>query len=244
MTGPRLLVVMNEEMCPPASFGPWIEAVGVELDVCPAYAEGSPPPIDGYDGLMVLGGEMGANDDDTCPWLPPTRELIREAVRRDVPFLGICLGYQLAARALGGRVTKNPSGTTTALLPVHLEKAGHDDPMLQGLDGHPTVQWNLDVVRELPADAVRLATAPDGTVQAARYGSRAWGVQFHPEAGPGEVRRWGQGKGPEGDPPQHVVERLIADVDAADAQLRDSWSRLATRFAAEVVAQRERAAAS
>ncbi|MBA2773881.1 MAG: type 1 glutamine amidotransferase, partial [Nocardioidaceae bacterium] len=181
----RLLVIMHEDDCPPGWFGEWFSDAGLQYDAWPAHTEPLPDQLDGYGGLLVLGGEMGANDDAAHPWLTDTKGLIAAAVTDEVPFLGICLGHQLAAVALGGQVRRNTHGYARGLTPFRPNAAGRDDRLLGVVsDGAPALQWYRDIVSRLPSDAVELATSPDGTVQAARFGRSAWGVQFHPETSP------------------------------------------------------------
>lgn len=94
------------------------------------------------------------------------------------------------ASALGGEVVLNPRGRTSGLVRLSLGAAGESDPLLVGLEGVDVVHYNGDVVSRLPDGAERLATAPDGSVQAARFGPRAWGVQFHPETTPEIFTGW------------------------------------------------------
>ncbi len=233
MDGGRLLVVQHEDGCPVEWFGEWLAAGGLTLDVLPAH-RGSPVPtsMEGYVGLLVLGGEMGANDDDDYDWLAPTRALIATTVEAGRPFLGICLGHQLAAVALGGEVERNPRGRASGLTAITPTALGRRDPLLGVVEpGVLAVQWNDDVVTRLPAGATVLAWAPDGTVSAARYGRRAWGVQFHPEVSPRVFRGWAR-HAPT-DAPRQQIDPLAAAalVDAAEAELRKAWAPLAARFA-------------
>jgi GMP synthase (glutamine-hydrolysing) len=235
---PRLLVVQHEDPCPPAWFGEWLAADGVALDVVAAHTGAAlPPDLDGHDGLLVLGGQMGANDDDDCAWLAPTKGLVREAVRTDRPLLGICLGHQLAAVALGGTVDRNPAGMTRGLVRVRLTDSGPGDRLLGGFDGPPSVHWNGDVVTRLPSGAVPLANAPDGCVQAARFGPLAWGVQFHPEASAAIVAGWAVPREAGTSAPVHV-RAAADDVAAAEDELRATWRLLAVRFAAMLASDR------
>ncbi len=175
---------------------------------------------------------MGANDDAEHPWLTPTKTLIATVVRAGQCFLGICLGHQLAAVALGGEVIKNPRGHATGLTQVTLTPAGRVDPLLRSVG--PTaraVQWNHDIVSRLPVGAAALATAPDGTVQAARYGDRAWGVQFHPEASPAVFNGWTVDKRSAYVPPGFELADVAKTVADAEAELRRTWAPLAHRFA-------------
>ena len=161
----RLLVVQHEPDAPLAWLGEWWAAAGVELDVVRGDL-GQPVPSrlagSGADGLVVLGGAMGANDDAEHPWLTPTKELVRDSVRRGLPVLGVCLGHQLASVALGGRVGRNPGGRTIGLVPVALTAEGQGDPLLSGLGGSPAVHFNDDVVLDVPPGATVLARLPDG----------------------------------------------------------------------------------
>lgn len=229
MSRPRVLTIQHEDACPPDWFGEWLSAAGIDLEVVMAHrGDPVPPALDGQVGLLVLGGQMGANDDATVPWLPATKELIRHTVGAAQPLLGICLGHQIATAALGGEVTRNPKGHAGGLTPVGLNDAGRSDPLLQGTDGLPSVQWNDDIAARLPTGAVQLGTAPDGSVQAARFGPRAWGVQFHPEASPAVFRGWSVDK----PSPSPRAIAAAAAVDAAEAELVAAWRPLAERFAA------------
>lgn len=227
----RVLVVQHEDPCPPAWFGGWLLDEGVELDVVAAHrGEVLPPDLRDHDGLLVLGGEMGAGDDERCPWLPATKALIRSGADLGRPVLGICLGHQLVTVALGGSVARNPGGTTRGVVPVHLSDAGHADPLLAGCDALPAVHWNGDVATALPDGAAVLARAPDGSVQAARFAERVWGVQFHPEASAAVVAGWAVPRAPDAPVPAHVRAAVDA-VAAAEDELRRAWRPLAQRFA-------------
>ncbi len=234
----RLLVIRHQPSCPPGWFGEWIEDAGVEVVVLAAdEGEDVPASLDGFDGLLVLGGSMGANDDRLHPWLTATKALVAGTVRAGEPFLGICLGHQLAGAALGGRVEVNVHGHSTGVTPFRPTPEAALDPLLAGVAaGTLTVQWNNDVVTVLPPDAVRLATAPDGTVQAARYGDRAWGVQFHPEASALIFRGWTVDRPVEEQRDYDGVDTAgaVAQVTAHEAVLRQGWEPVARRFAAVV----------
>jgi GMP synthase (glutamine-hydrolysing) len=233
---PRVLVIQHEDDCPPAWFGEWFEAASIELDVRLGHrGDEVPRTIDEHDALVVLGGEMGAHDDATHPWLTATKALIADVVAVGRPFLGICLGHQLAAVALGGEVIVNPAGQAVGLALVRVDDEGTGDDLLSSVDdGASSIQWNNDIVSRLPEGSVRLATAPDGTVQAARFAPLAWGVQFHPEASPDVFASWLRVV-----PPGEDRDRLTetsAQIAAAESDLRRAWEPLARRFAAVVSA--------
>ena len=116
----KALLIQHEDECPPAWFGRWFRASGLDYDVVLGHrGEQVPATLGSYAALVVLGGEMGAHDDESCPWLTPTKALIRHTVENDGAFLGICLGHQLAGAALGGEVA--------VLEPGSCEVRGRDD---------------------------------------------------------------------------------------------------------------------
>lgn len=239
MSAPRLLIIQHEDDCTPAWFGDWFLEEGLEYDIVLGHRDQAvPASLDGYTGLVVLGGEMGANDDAACPWLGPTKALISSAVRAEHWFLGICLGHQLAAVALGGEVIVNPLGRALGLNPVRLTAAGRADELTSVIaDGARSIQWNCDIVSRLPDGATELATAPDGSVQAARFGPRAWGLQFHPEASPAVFATWVEAavQAPVGEEAEHLAT-VAAELVVAEAELRRDWAALARRWAQLVAA--------
>jgi GMP synthase (glutamine-hydrolysing) len=231
----RVLVVQHEADDPIHLMGGWMG--DVELVVCHAYVDGEtlPSELDAYDGVVVMGGAMGANDDATTPWLTPTKDLIRRADADAVPTLGICLGHQLAAVALGGEVRPNPRGKQFGLLEVGWDPAAHLDELFAPVaTRRRALQWNDDVVTRLPDGARVLARAATGEVQAARFAPSIWGVQWHPEVDEPLVRAWTADGGVE---PEAAERELAALADAA-AELEQAWQPLAVRFA-ELLAARQ-----
>jgi len=184
---------------------------------------------------------MGAADDDSHAWIGPTKKLLAAAVHHELPTLGVCLGHQLLATALGGTVAANPPGQQLGLIRVGWTGEADSDELVGALaDGPPRrgVHWNHDVVTALPGDAVLLAATPLGEVQAARFGRRAWGVQWHPEVDVPVLVSWA-----EGDRADHLErgidqQALLDEIDAARAELDTAWRPLAARLAALAVEAR------
>jgi GMP synthase (glutamine-hydrolysing) len=232
-TNSRLLVVQPETDDPPHLFGEWLEEAGVSLEVCHPYAGEPVPTADGYAGVLVMGGAMSANDDDVLDWVGPVKELVRDAVSTGVPTLGICLGHQLMAAALGGRVTPNPLGQQVGLIPVGWTEAAGDDRLFGGLaTPRRGVQWNYDLVVEAPPGAVALARTERGELQVARFGPRAWGVQLHPEVDETVVGTWVT----DAERVELAVrgldaDRLLTDIKEAREELDHAWAPLAAGFA-------------
>jgi GMP synthase (glutamine-hydrolysing) len=229
----KVLVVQHEPECPPAYVGDWLVEAGCELDVRHPYAGDGLPTLDGYAGLLVLGGAMSANDDELLGWITPTKELIRDAVAEGVPTLGICLGHQLIGAALGGTVRPNPRGRQVGLLDIGWTEEATKDELVAGVaTPRRGVQWNNDVVTELPEGAVVLAETEHGEVQAARYAPTVWGVQLHPEVDAAIVATWVSDS-----ERAELTERgldsevLLREIEAAREELDHAWAPLAAGFA-------------
>lgn len=227
----RLLVVQHEDGCTLGLMEAWLIDAGAELDVRRPYTAddpGLPADPSGHDGIVVLGGAMGADDDADNPWLPATKDLIRAAAASGTPVLGLCLGHQLCAVALGGTVAVNAAGQQFGVLPVGWLPAAADDPLCGPLtDLCIGVHWNNDVVVTPPADAVVLARAPRGEVQAARFAPTVWGLQWHPEVDDRLVAPWAE------EDRDHYAPGEVDAVLRAIAERRDEllgWRALADSF--------------
>ena len=232
VVSPRIVVVEHQESCPPALLGDGLTAAGADLAMVRPYAGDRLPEPTAYDALLVLGGDMGAGDDETVPWLEPVRAHVRYAADAGTPVLGICLGHQLVATALGGSVVRNPAGQALGLQPVGWTAAAHDDPLASSVVGaEQVVHWNNDVVASVPAGTGVLATAADGSVQVARFAPSVWGVQAHPEVDVALCRRWA-----EADREDHLArgvdqQAFLLPIEDAMVDLERSWRPLAERFA-------------
>ncbi|OGQ05745.1 MAG: hypothetical protein A3F82_03140 [Deltaproteobacteria bacterium RIFCSPLOWO2_12_FULL_44_12] len=147
------------------------------------------PSLDGYFGLVVLGGPMNVDEVEKHPHLGFEVELIQQAIKKDLPVLGICLGAQLIAKALGAKVFKNPV-KEIGWYNVCLTEEGKKDPILKHF--RPTerlFQWHGDSF-DLPKEALHLASSLDCEQQAFRYGKKVYGFQFHLEVDEPIIERW------------------------------------------------------
>ena len=141
-----------------------------------------------YDAIMVFGGAMHPDQDESHPWLAREAAFLREALDGGVPLLGVCLGAQLLARAAGAWV--GPARRSeVGWLGVELTEAGRTDPVLSSLPaGVAAFQWH-HYTYAVPEHGVELARSPAAT-QAFRIGERAWGIQFHAEVTRAMIESW------------------------------------------------------
>jgi len=229
----RLLVVVPSDTDPPANLGRWLRDAGCELDERHAdLGEPLPDGLDGYDGLVVLGGPQSALDDEaTSPELTGARTLLRHALDRDFPTLAICLGAQLLAQVGGGRVRVGVDGPEVGALLVAKRDRADDDPLFAQLPISPDViQFHHDEISRLPDGAVLLASSPMYANQAFRVGRNVYGVQFHIETTPEIVDEWAERDvvGVDASPwDEQTIKQLTR---AAHPDIEEAWQPFAVRF--------------
>jgi GMP synthase-like glutamine amidotransferase len=200
----------------------------VELD------EGEPlPDWRQFDRIVAMGGPMSVNDDERLPWLTDEKRLVSEAVRAGTPFWGVCLGAQLLAASLGGRVYPGPQ-PEIGMVPVRLTRGAHDDPLFHDLaEQLVTFQWHGDTF-DIPHGGVLLAESDLFPNQAFRWGRSAYGIQFHMEVSPELARSWGEVPeyrdsleatlGPE------ALTHLVGDLERGSGALVEVGRRLFERW--------------
>jgi GMP synthase (glutamine-hydrolysing) len=147
------------------------------------------PNVEKYDGLIILGGPMCVDQTDSHPHLLTEIRAIETAMSNNMPVLGICLGAQLIATALGARVHRNPV-KEIGWYDVSPTTTGQQDPLFKCFDGTEKIfQWHGDTF-DIPHGAEHLATSPECSNQAFRYGERTYGLQFHLEVDQPLIERW------------------------------------------------------
>lgn len=173
------LIVQHAPFEGPGALLPFLQSHGYVCQVCHVYLEPA-MPTPSWDLVAVLGGPMNVDQDATLPWLGPEKEFLRRCIDRGTPVLGICLGGQLIARALGARVVRNPQK----------EIGWFDVTRAPGAELHPLgkhwpdrvelFHWHGDTF-ELPEGAVLLASSAACPNQAFAWGDRVLALQFHCE---------------------------------------------------------------
>lgn len=191
-----IYVLQLDGKVPPGIYGSQLLAAGVPHRLLRLDAGDALPPLGNGDSFIVLGGYMGVHEETDYPFLPPLKAYLRQAVKEDIPVLGICLGGQLLADVLGGRVTAGSRGEK-GLHSLTLTPEAAADPLFSGLSGEfVAFEWHNDSF-DLPPGAVHLAVSAACPGQAFRY-RNAWALQFHPEVNRQIVAIWSAAVDPEG----------------------------------------------
>lgn len=187
---------------PPGAYEDELRERGIGFDRVLLDEGGGLPGWRGYAGLVVMGGAMGAYEDERYPWLTAEKRTIAEAVEAGTPYWGVCLGSQLLAAALGAKVAPGP-GPELGVLPVSLLTEASADPVFAGAPpSFLTLQWHGDTY-ELPKGAVQLARSAMFEQQAFSYG-RAYALQFHLEVDLELARQWME------------IPEYVAELEALD----------------------------
>jgi len=224
-----VLILQHNARCGPGRLGATLRDHGFRLDVrrldLPVDRGGRPvpPDLDNVHAVLSLGGPQ--NVGESHPWLEPEMTLLAEATGRGLPVVGVCLGHQILAAALGGEV--GPMDTPEAgFHPVELTFDGRNDTLLSGVAWKSSqFESHGHEVTKLPDGAALLASSPACKVQAFRVGHRAYGFQYHLECDREMAESY-----PSGD--AGVWERAGVSADQFRAQLDDHYemfARLADR---------------
>lgn len=225
----RLLVIQPDDADPPAMLGEWLAAAGAELDVVRPFAEPL-PELDGYQGVVCLGGEVGAADEREHPWLRDVRQLLASAVGSRVPTLGVCLGGQLLATATGGRVSVGDAGPEIGPSLVAKRDAAWADPLFAEtplmLD---VMHFHLDVIDRLPPGAELMAASGKYPNQAFRINGCGYALQFHIETTTEIVLGWAR-LSPGAAAHARAGDLDPARLDVAHADIAEAWQPFAERF--------------
>jgi GMP synthase-like glutamine amidotransferase len=223
----RVLSITHGPDVRPELFGDVTRAEGHELDEWSIVDDPEPPrPLTEYDAVLVFGGQMNVDQEAEHPWLVREDELIRELVARGVPLLGICLGGQLLAKALGAHVGPSPE-PEAGFVRATLTSDAADDPIFGALGTEADFFSCHGYAFEVPDGAVELARSRVCS-QAFRVGDAAWGLQFHPEVRAEQAVGWLNHE-PRYANADHAIEQITERIDEWQA----FGARLCRAFLAE-----------
>ena len=219
----RVLAVTHGLLVRPELFADVLEEDGHELQEWDIRLHGAPPLE--FDAVMVFGGDQNVGDEVLHPWLHAEYDALRHWVRERTPLLGVCLGAQTLAHALGAPV--GPVGTTLAgFYDSELTDEGEADAVL-GIFPRRFEALNANSYRfELPDGAIELARGP--VPQAFRIDGSAWGVQFHPEVRRHQLLEWFRDE----PTPPRPLDELAAELDEKLGAWQEQGRRLCRAFLA------------
>jgi GMP synthase (glutamine-hydrolysing) len=238
---PFALVVQHDAADTPGAIGRALEGSGIEPRDVRGFAGDAVPETIGFAAaLVVMGGAMSVDDLGEHPFLRSELRLIDSALRASVPVLGVCLGAQLLAKTLGGRVVRD-GATEIGWLPVERTSLSESDPLFEGLPPcFVPFHWHSDVI-VLPPGATRLAWSERTEVQAFRAGapsSGVYGLQFHVEGDAGMIEtmvRSSAGelaeRGIDGNTVLGETSARIAEQERIARILFGRWAEAAARLA-------------
>jgi GMP synthase (glutamine-hydrolysing) len=233
---PRILVFQHVASEPLGHLDPLLRESGFRIRYVNFEREpGAEPDVRKYDGLVVLGGPMNVDQVSRFPHLQTEMDVIRAAVQSGKPTLGICLGGQLLAAAMGGHVQPNPV-PEIGWYRLHTRPAAHSDRLLRHFERIPRYifQWHAYAFAP-PPGAIPLAWTRSCRQQAYRLGDHAWGLQFHLEADNALIERWLQSPAARTEIERHWTGRRIAHIRAATRAHLPSAQHLSDRVFGEFI---------
>ena len=184
------LIVKHIDIEGPGTLGDFLKSKGITYKVIELGA-GEPLPLDlnGIEAVVVLGGPMNVDEEDKYPFLKPELAFIQKVLQKGLPFLGICLGSQLLAKAAGAKVVKSPV-KEIGWYRIRLTGQGRHDPLFKHFVEEDVIyHWHGDMFH-IPANGQLLATAEGCPHQALKVGKNAYGLQFHVEITDKSIKEW------------------------------------------------------
>ena len=178
----NILVFKHMTSQNPGIFRDFAETRNIAFHEIDLHAGDPIPKLDDYDGLWVMGGSMDVWEEDKYPWLVEEKQAIRHAVKDlKMPFLGICLGHQLVAEALGGRAEKTPNHEI-GLFEIKPTLEGRNHPLLKNFDvSDKWVNVHLVEITKAPEGSIILASSNQCSNHVMQVSENAYSCQFHPE---------------------------------------------------------------
>ena len=185
-----ILIVKHIGIEGPGTLGDFLKAQGEPFYIIELGA-GETLPVDPkvFKAVVVLGGPMNVDEQERFPFLKPENDFIQKVLKAQIPYLGICLGSQLLAKAAGAKVVKSPV-KEIGWYQIQLTAQGEKDPLFKGFrEGDPVYQWHGEMF-QIPPKGQLLASAQGCPHQALRVGRNAYGLQFHVEITDKNIKEW------------------------------------------------------
>jgi len=223
MTPAMFLIIKHINIEGPGTLGDFLKVQGEPFRIVELGAGGNlPADPSAYKAVIVLGGPMNVDEEDKYPFLKPENEFIQKVLKEEIPYLGICLGSQLLAKAAGARVVRSPV-KEIGWYQVQLTTEGKKDPLFNGFkENEPVYQWHGDMF-QIPANGRLLAKAQGCPHQALKVGTNAYGLQFHVEVTDRSIKEWCD---------EYISADLTGRMDHA-ASMMDDYRKYKKEFDAQ-----------
>ena len=209
-----ILIIKHIDIEGPGTLGDFFKSQGEPFETIELGAGEILPSSPGkYKAVVVLGGPMNVDEEDRYPFLKPENDFIQKVLKEGVPFLGICLGSQLLAKAAGAKVVSSPV-KEIGWYQIQICEVGKRDSLFDGFrEEVPVYHWHGDMF-QLPSNGRLLATAQGCPHQALKVGKNAYGLQFHVEVTDKSIREWCD---------EYCENDLAGRKDHAKSMMEDYW---------------------
>jgi GMP synthase-like glutamine amidotransferase len=209
-----ILIVKHIDIEGPGTLGDFLNAQGEPFQILELGA-GAPIPSSPniFKAVIVLGGPMNVDEENVYPFLKPENDFIQKILKAGIPYLGICLGSQLLAKAAGARVVKSPV-KEIGWYQIKKCQLAESDRLFDGFcEEVPVFHWHGDMF-QIPSNGTLLASADGCPHQALRVGKNAYGLQFHVEVTDESIKEWCD---------EYCANDLPGRLDHAKSMLEDYW---------------------
>jgi len=212
----KTLIIKNIQSEGPGLLEDYLKEAKIDYQIVELWQGQECPPLERFTAVVILGGPMGVYEEEKYPHLVVEDKIIKEIVAKKISYLGICLGAQLLAKAVGGKVTKNPA-KEIGHYQIKLTEAGKKDKLFQGFEEViPVFQWHEDTF-SIPDGAIKLAQSDLCANQAFRFGENAYALQFHLETTREMVEDWIKGSyqelASENINPENLIDEFESKAD-------------------------------
>ena len=209
-----ILIIKHIDIEGPGTLGDFLKAQGESFRIVELGAgEKLPDDPKVFKAVVVLGGPMNVDEENVFPFLKPENDFIQKVLQKEIPYLGICLGSQLLAKAAGAQVVKSPA-KEIGWYQIQLTPEGKNDPLFESFRPEdPIYHWHGDMF-QIPSNGQLLASAEGCPHQALKVGSNAYGLQFHVEVTDRSIKEWCD---------EYCETDLPGRGDLAQSMMDDYW---------------------